>query len=143
MKYTKNNVEMELETFIDPEAIDKILIHCLQPEGFLRIKADVLKHEEVFFEFPAGRRKDYPMIQYHLVHLDSRKNDPEDIAIGSFMIIFHVHIDHLTAAKEAAHLFKAYIKDANNWQYTEHHPFRVGEMFILPCLDELKTKGKK
>jgi hypothetical protein len=130
---TDNGVEVHIETIHNPKKVDNILTNCLQPDAYNDFKRKVIEYEEIFFQFTAGRRVDLPMLRHHLVHLDKRSQDPNNLMIGNWIIITHVHQDHLDEAITLAKRFTSAVKNTNNWEETTR--FAVTDnIFTLPIV---------
>src|ERR1700757_4317566 len=97
----EGGVEIEVESFNDPEKVERLLRRTLRPEAYARFKREVARAEEIFFEFTGANNEELPRIRHYLVHLDSRPRG-STLSTGDFVIIFYVHRDHLSVAQEMA-----------------------------------------
>jgi hypothetical protein len=127
-------IELDVETINDPERVDRILTNCLQPDAYKDLKSKALEHEEVFFQFTAARKVELPILRHHLVHLDRRKEDPDNPMIGDWIMIIHVLKDHLEAAREVATGFVSKVKNLNNWNETTRFDVTDENIFKLPTM---------
>jgi hypothetical protein len=129
---THNGVEVDIEAINDPERVHKILTNCLQPDAYKDLKNKALEYEEVFFQFTAARKVDLPMLCHHLVHLDSRTQDPDNLMVGDWIQIIHVPKDHLEAAEELAKSMIKAVKNLNSWEETTRFEVTDENIFKLP-----------
>jgi len=132
---TNEGDEIKIELSNDPEKVEHLLNHVLRPET-LAVLRERLKRggEEIFFEFTGINKEEFPLVRYHLVHLDTHSRE-EGLSRGNFYAIFYVHKDSVALAERMAKTLKRRFKDANDWNDTNEDGIPADKFFRVPPME--------
>jgi hypothetical protein len=131
----EDGVEVKVEVSNDPEAVEHLLNHVLNPDTLVFLRERLNRGgEEIFFEFTGVNKKEFPLVRYHLVHLDTHSRE-ESLSRGNFYAIFYIHKDSIAIAEAMAKTLKRRFKDANDWNDTNEAGIKADEFFRIPPMD--------
>jgi hypothetical protein len=131
----ENGVEVRIEVSNEPKAVEHLLNHVLAPATLAVLKERLERGgEEIFFEFTGVNKQEFPLVRYHLVHLDTHSRE-ESLSRGNFYAIFYIHKDHIAVAEEMAKTLKRRFKDENDWRDTNEAGIKADEFFRIPPME--------
>jgi hypothetical protein len=123
---TDDGVTVTVEILEDQEIINDVLNHSIKPEALRKLHKTANRNKEVFFDFVAWKKDEWPIVRYHLFHLNYTRGEKH------VLYLFSVDKDHVDVAEKMAQGYKQELKTQNGWDHTDRAGMPSEEFFKLP-----------